>query len=334
MFDRFSGAQRNMVAGIALMDSDFNFVSSLNALAVRTGMSVHLVHVIEPWTAEYSNAFFPGEYTSSRVAEFAETKRIERAESKLKELATAFSPDVKCTFSVEVGSIVNALTQEANRQRASLITCSLIQGEPKFLPRVFSTPLNLMAEANVPVLIIPNETSLDFSDRHLRLLVCDNLEEASRSAIGTALELSLALKETDLIHLHVYPKPANDLKKWANDVLALMTEHRLPVNPGFSPEQVIENTEKEVKTKLALRLGFEKDLLETQGNGNYRQLVCFGEVDAEIHAVVKNESPDIVVFGRHHLIHKKPFAIGKVPFSAMLTVEKPILMVPSSLQLL
>ena len=68
-------------------------------------------------------------------------------------------------------------------------------------------------------------------------------------------------------------------------------------------------------------------LADGEGLFTYESRVVVGDVFEGITSTEEDYSPDIVAFGRHKTLHRRPLGIGRVPFHAMLNLAVPILVV-------
>ncbi len=332
MYDRFKGKARRIILGVALEGDESNLLSAAVTLAQRTGMTLRLVHVTEPWRGRHLAATYPGEYISSQISHMADEKHMRDAERRLQEVAQEFQGKALLETQVIYGYAAEGLRAEATAQRASLIMCGTRHGKERLMPQGLSTAMDLMAHATVPVLVIPAGAGVKFAHPEWTILVADDLHDTSRDALGVAAELSYDLGKAKFVHFSVFEQSKKDMEEFATHVLQAMASNTIPHNPSFSVQNVIADARERVGHVMTERLGFVKNLLETHG-GHYLQNVAFGDVTRELDAAVASEKPTLLVFGRHEMLHRRPFSIGKLPFHAMLNLNCPVMVVPTVHQL-
>jgi hypothetical protein len=107
----------------------------------------------------------------------------------------------------------------------------------------------------------------------------------------------------------------------------MMSMGRIPFDESFSSTILADQTKAYIEQKMAARLGDAQLLVEENG-GSYSAKVYFGEVTEQLARCVDEIKPDVVIFGRHELVHRKPFGIGKLPFYSMLNVGTPLIVAP------
>ena len=70
------------------------------------------------------------------------------------------------------------------------------------------------------------------------------------------------------------------------------------------------------------------ELLGTRG-GTYRIEILTGpDPLEEIESAADRLTADILVFGRHQMIHRTPFRLGHIPYQAMLRQKRAVMVVP------
>ncbi len=323
MFARFSGNDRKIVAGIKL-PVDTSFVKSVLNLARRTEMSVSFVHVVEPMYLAGST--YPGEYVSINIAKMAEVQRIEDANIQLKKVMEEFQEDYSFETKVLVGNPSEAIRSESFAMQASLVVAGVKAVSRRFVPKGFSTAVGLMAESSIPVLTIPEGNTFAFDSSRLTLLVADDLTPTSADVVPTVAELAGTLKNSELIHFHSHPETKGRLKRWAEQISNIMAINEFEYDFSINHDSIVEDTEKQISKQLKARVEVPISYLE-KNDVAYIQRITFGDVAEELSGTIKSTNPDFIAFGRHHFLHKQPFAIGKVPFYSMLEFEKPVLLV-------
>ncbi|MEZ4743845.1 MAG: universal stress protein [Bdellovibrionota bacterium] len=324
MFERFRGKERKIVAGIKFTAIVDEYIKSVISLAKRTDMSLKFTHVVEQWTS--ASVIYPGEYISSGIAKAAEEQRTKEATNELQKTLKPYLSKGEFETSVHVGRPGEALKSDALISRASLIVCGVKPVSYRFVPRGFSTAIELMTESSIPVLVIPEGKFYDFNGEKFTVLVCDDLSQTSADVLSTAGELSGAFRNVTLHHLHIHKESKEQLLTWANQVFEMMITRDLEYDFEIDKHSIVSNTEKAIHKKMDKRLEIPQSFLNLN-NVSYTQEVRFGDVFDELTQSIKSLNPDLIVFGRHHFLHKHPVSIGKVPFYAMLNLNIPIMIV-------
>ena len=117
-----------------------------------------------------------------------------------------------------------------------------------------------------------------------------------------------------------------------NDMVAkiqvAMLEGRIPSNPAFDSKVYIEETKASLKNHLKQRM----DLLEpgfTQEH-KYRPAVRFGVPIEELHRLTVESQARVLIFGKHHILHKGRLSLGKIPYEAMVEPHVATIIVPNA----
>lgn len=324
MFERFHGKDRTIVAGIKFTPGTKDFLSSLISLAERTDMSLKLTHVVEPWRSP--GIVPPGEYVSPYIVRQAEEKRLKEAQETLEYTVKNIQGKIPLSTHVLSANAADGIRSDALTSRASLVVCSIKPMSHRFIPQGFSTALAMMAQSTIPIMVIPEEKNIRFTQDRLTILICDDLTETSAEAVTTAAEFAGSLQNCNLVHLHVHPEPTHKLVEWAVQISQMSQTKDLTYGFPIRQETIVEETEQAIRKKLTERLLVPAYLLE-QSKVSYEQKTKFGSVFEEITSVVKSIKPDLIVFGRHYFVHKHPVSIGKVPFYAMLSLDTPVMVI-------
>jgi hypothetical protein len=73
---------------------------------------------------------------------------------------------------------------------------------------------------------------------------------------------------------------------------------------------------------------FHNCLGAREGHLRYQTAVAFGSPAEELKRIALAHKAQIMIFGRHHMLHKKSFALGKIPYQAMVEEQIATLVVP------
>jgi nucleotide-binding universal stress UspA family protein len=228
---------------------------------------------------------------------------------------------------VVFGRVPSAVVADAIASNSSLIVAAAGQIEGRTFPHGYSTSIGLMAASTLPVMVVPNHWNHLHNYDHLKVLVADDLTDHSRGAISLACEFAANFPGSEVMHLHICKSSTADIKNWGDEILAAMTKGTVPMDEGFNQEKFLAKVGKSYKDTLESRLGTAKLLIEQ--SGAYKPAVAYGDPFAEFGKAVDKFNPDIVVFGRHEFFHARPFGIGKMPFHAMLGLNRPVVISPT-----
>ena len=325
MFERFRGKERTTVVGLKLDANCQHLIDSSLSLAARTGMALKFTHGVLPWSS--APPIYAGEQTSQSIAMVAEQARHRDATQKMAELLKPHLAQQELSSSVLVGRPAETVTSEALASQSSLIVCGVKPVSHRFVPQGWSTALELMAEASLPVLVIPDHKAYDLAKDRLTVVAWDDLTEAAAEALPTAAELAGAMKNVDLRHVHVHKETKEELEAFADTMASLMASHRLDLEYRLNKETIAAETEQAILKQMQRRREVPDSFLKVN-QVSFTQKVVFGDVLEQMSQLVKEHKPDLVVFGRHHFFHRHPFSFGKVPFHTMLNLEVPVLVAP------
>ena len=141
---------------INLTEHNDDIISYTREMAELTGAKILLVHVL-PSAGAFAN------YGASRdlLMKVAEESRIE-TEKRVKELADQYFGDLNCSPLILSGSVDAALTELVDKSCADLVIMDSLNSTGMFN---FSgkTTARLVGKSRVPVMIIPNDLSLECS---------------------------------------------------------------------------------------------------------------------------------------------------------------------------
>lgn len=100
---------------------------------------------------------------------------------------------------------------------------------------------------------------------------------------------------------------------------------KIPSDPELNRDYYIDKVKARTQTELLRRYeAASKGLNSTR----YESSVAFGKPSEEIHAEVERTDAQLMVFGRHHLVHRKSLSLGRIPYSAMAMQGVAALVVP------
>jgi nucleotide-binding universal stress UspA family protein len=286
---------------------------------------VRLTNVVEPAQETPWVSGLPGEAVIASLGWEAMESRRQDGEERLKEIARDFNLK-NAEYNVVLGQPSQVLEADAVASSSQLIMVSAakLNVAQKFLPDGFSTALSLLGSSSVPVVVVPEGVQVFKKAGPLKVLVADDLQDHSLDALHQGISMVHGVGPAELHHVHICEASEKELAGMANKVLDLMNRGDIPIDKNFSIDSFAGRVEENTKANLSKRLG-AASLLFADKEDSYHQHVYFGDASEAFSKVVAEIDPDIVIFGRHQLIHRKPWGLGKMPFSAMLSLHKPIM---------
>lgn len=322
MNNRFD-ENKTIVIGFSLDEKNPNLLNFSSDLAKKLKTTAHLTYVCEP---KYRSQVGMGEYLTYDAIRLVELKEMENSLKSLKEYKCEFPPN--CTAEVYFGSPSDEIISIAKFKKAPLIICGRKETSYSFVPRGFSVPLSILNESNVPVLVVPESYEETWSNKSLNILLCDDLQESTEEAISYVKNLGQKFEGSTFHHINVVDSTFQQFK----EVMGYLKDSLSPNNYMYDKEFDEESYRKQLQVDISKKLDkryYEKDYKKyPNSNLKYQNKVLFGSVDDVLKDYVNAYNIDLVVFGKHRFLHKKPFGIGKMPFNAMLEINKPILVVP------
>lgn len=322
MYDRFKSDSLHLI-GTALGGESDSLLLFMKDFERNHKTKSRLVHVVDDWNVP-PTAVYPGEYLFPKVAIALQLEARDAALKRLEEIGKTFESD--SVNAVVAGNAAQALISDAATSGAKLIVCGTKAISHRFLPKGFSTALSLMADSPIPVMIVP-EDCRSFKDEEPVIMLADDLTDSCWGALHTALELCLSLKKPKLVHVHMFDSRREELKQFSKKLMEKLDLDTVPLDGDFSFQKLADEFEERVKEKMNHRLGTAKGLIESAG-GTYEVRTYFGDVQKNFTRATLDYKPDLVVFGRHETVHRRPFSIGKMPFYAMLDLHKPLIIAP------
>jgi nucleotide-binding universal stress UspA family protein len=332
MFDEFRKGNFKISVGARLKGESDYLLKYVSDFAAFSKAKLRLVNVVEPWKEHPWISTLPGENLYYSIAQKVEERARENAEGSLKEIAGKLADPKSIETAVLQGGTSDAITADAVTARSSLICVASEKKEGLHLLSGFTTGLELAANSNIPVMIVPNDRKEFKPKGRLKVMYADDLAANSLGALCTAVELAYGLGEIDFYHVHVSGESKEEMASAGEKILDLMNMEQIDINPYFDINSLTDDVENKFKKKMSERVGFAKSLLNSR-DVEYIQQTKFGEVKDGMDELVKEIDPDIVIFGRHHFIHRNPLGIGKLAFSAMLSYDRPVIIAPGEKRL-
>jgi nucleotide-binding universal stress UspA family protein len=342
---------QEFIAAIKFDDQSEQVAKSAAMLAARAGRPLRLVHVFEPSEAplpvrerelfdsipgEAAGIYDERSFVLTGPAGAATGRdgwpdgeleaAFEHAEAELRRLRELLPvADVPVATSVIVGVYPQALLELAASQRGALLVAGAEKTDPGLFQNRLRRTMRLMAGAAMPVLIVPDDGAglATDSGRPLRVLVADDLSDSSRYAISNLTHMISSFHLTaDILHIHV--EPVNTA------AMTLSPEYELEIWPGIVvQDRLINDRHEHIKTRMRNRSRTLRKVAVECG-GSYHLELWHGNVSKELKRAVEVHEADISVFGKHHLLHLRPLALGQMGYKKMIGLNSAILVAPES----
>ena len=325
MGKRFRGDSRTVVLAVRADEGAQSLVDAAMQLCRRTGMKLRIVQVAEYWIGRSWPRELTIEGPLAEAVDAVEGESIRMAEKHLRKMAESAGRGLEVETNVLSGNASECIIADALANRASLIITGAGRGSHRFVPRGMSTALSLMADAPIPVLVIQEGCRPKFDMDGQVVLIADDLSEHSERAVLTGFDLATALGKTKVKHVHVNAISEENLRVALEGVASASRSGQVR---GISAGEIHELALKTLDAKLRQRAAGMKAVLEASSS----EVSCHlrsGDVIDELNKAAEETKADFVVFGRHRAFRRKPFLIGQVPFYAMLSPDRPVLVVPA-----
>lgn len=315
---------RAIVVGLSLDETDHRLIQSVIPLARKLGSPLELVHATQP----IFNYMGAGDvvvnpyYGYDRVINDIED---EDARKGMEGFKASIPVDIKVATHVLRDYASEALTIIATEVHAGMIVCGIGKDASSNFLAGLSTAFSLASHAEVPVLIVPVGATVDIATRP-RVLIADNLEVEGRRALEAAIQLADELDCSEICHTHVHQLGVSEVKHMVNKVREAMNLGKIPPNPDFSSKTYVEQIRNKINEELRYR--FHNSTGAQRVTSRYEALVAFGSPVEELHKSTLHRKTQLIVFGRHHLFHRRRFALGKIPYEAMMEQGVATLIVP------
>lgn len=318
---------KRFLVSIKLGEVPDNLVRHSLLLARRAKAELHLVHFCEPWSAASWMAAYPEGASAVDFASFAEARFLEQSEHQMRQLVGGVPPgDVAIQSKVILGSPIDGLEAEAERIDADMIFCGAGPEDSRLLLGGFSTAIGLMASSGRPVMVIPQKAHWH-DEKAITLLVCDDMGPHSDDVVDEALALGTMTGNARYVHLNVCSVTKRELENMSGWAAEAMSAGLIHHDPDFSVYQTVKKKADQIERELTEKF-FRRPLANSVERGSYQAVCAQGPVVEVIHAHQADVRADVIVLGRHEMLHHKPLAWGKVPLRSMLTLEQSVLLVP------
>ena len=320
--ESFFETRKRIITAIAFDEYTHNLVNASVNLAKKTGKELRLVHVVEPWMETAHSRPFTHVSPLWDVTQAIEKNARSQAETRLKELIATIS-DVNIDYRIFSGVPADVLMAEATANEGALIVVGTGHSTTRFLPGGFSTAYTLMVHSPVPVMVLHSGQAISAKESY-KILCADDLTAGSEPAVEFSFDLASQMQNTEFHHVHINGMTKEAL---AAGLETAKASARTNVTDALSADDIFATIESQLRDKLAARSQGKEEYLEGAG-GEYQTQVLTGRVTEELHRYAEEIDPDLIVYGRHHTIHKRPFTLGNHPFRAMLAEHRPFIVVP------
>jgi len=324
MGKRFKGNHSRVTVAVAADANAPQLVEAAAGFCRRTGMKMRLVQVAEYWVGRSWPREMTLEGPLGEAIGVVEDESVRLAQSHLRRLAEGVGRGIEVETNVLTGYPGECIIADAIASQSSFIITGASKGNHRFVPRGLSTALTLMSDSPVPVMVIQAGTTPRFDGDGFRMMVADDLTDHSEKAVVAAFDLASALGNVRLHHLHINGLTEQNLT--AALEAAAAASHSGTIR-GVSASEVFRLAVRTIEGKMGARAPGRRSVLEAH-RGIYSSEVRSGDVVDELHAAAGAFHADLLVFGRHRAFRRKPFVIGQVPFYAMLSPERPVVVVP------
>ncbi|MBC7530875.1 MAG: universal stress protein [Oligoflexus sp.] len=318
---------RPIVAALLLDSSDQSILSTARFLSKKLHAPLHLVHAVRPLFSYVGSGDIVVNPYYGYESNFSDNEEKE-AKAKLDAIRESID-DVEVSAEVLRDFPAEAILSFAQERHAGLIVCG-VRKEDKNRNRFLSglsTGFALASDAEVPVLLVPLNKAIDFT-RPLRMLIADNLESEGEAALKVAISLANALHAQQLTHVHVQDTTYGEIDKMIESVRESMLKGQIPADPILNRDFYIERVRAKTCEELQRRCHVAKST--ALNSCVYEPVVAFGHPSDEVHSELVRNPTQIMIFGRHHLIRRKTFALGRIPYNAMIEEGVATLVVPDS----
>lgn len=320
MTKKFMNPNGKILVPVNLDASSGPLLKAAGQIAKRTGLGLIVTHVSEYWVGRsWPTEMMLGGPMGGLVTT-VETEAMDVAKEQLQKLIKNHLPGLEVQSQVLLGYPAEAIRAHALTSGAELIIVGGAAEDYKYVPRGLSTVLALMADAPCPVLVLPKGATGHWDQKSLKAVLADDLKPESDTGVFVAYEWATALGSTELFHVHANQMTKESLKE------ALVSAAAAAHTPegAMDAESVWTAAMRSIEEKLKTRAPGRRHLLEARGGKVDVKLLQGDPVDAVL-KFADDHKVDMLLFGRHRTWRRKPFAIGQLPFHAMLKSRRPVL---------
>lgn len=315
MKSAFPVSKNKILLTVAFDDHLDGLLKSAENLCLASGASLRLLHVCDPWSKSFLSTVADVGAVELMDALKDEAARI--AGRRLDYLRRTISKKVKIETNVVTGDIGKSVAADAEESSCGMILVGASKGGAAGTLQGFSTAISVVMESAVPVMVL-NDRSV-FNPRNGRpvVLACDDFSEGALAALEVGCSLATVAEGSRVVHVHI--ESYGDLH---SHVKLRDTKTNKPINV-----EQLEHLRRQAEDKMTTRAGEWPMTLESMGASYDMELVS-GSVPDEIERSANAIQADVVVFGQHRVFHRKSMHVGQVPYKAMLSLSRPVIVVP------
>lgn len=330
MLSRFQGPKSRATLAVKFdghVDQLINFAQNWRA---KSNCELHLTHVEEawegiPWLMSLDHADMPKEMLAQAIdrdRELLEHRLFELA----KEAGGAEKPLSHNTLYTH-DSIGQAIISDALSHKSSVIICGYDSSATPSSRVGKATAINLAWKSPIPVLVTPLKKGSWLKQEHPNVVICDDFTEGSAWAVQSGFEAAETIGAKQVYHLHVARLDHGDFEGQTHAIVeSLVTDMKKrgqDASGVFLLKKLMDRLEQDMQDRSATH-----QLLLAEKAIAYKPELRYGNPLQEIRRLADQVNADLVVLGRHEDFHHEPFAVGRVPMELMLSLERPILVVP------
>ncbi|MFW7378105.1 MAG: universal stress protein [Oligoflexus sp.] len=312
-------SENSIMVAIAFDENTSNLVKFGAYLSKRLEKPLCLIHVVEnPDSLDLPIAFARdvNSLTKLRILQIMEKSALNDRMKKL--IDNADIPRSTKTIVISSSDIDKAIIQFATKHKAKYIVSGTKKGTNRLVPKGLSTAISLIENSSVPVFIVPQENSFAGAENdRLKMFISDSLEADSDQIVRSALEMAILLQCQSIDHVHIYSR--HERNHWQTSIWK-----QLDLPKKSPPEKLDDQLRQILQAKIA---GFESQLNKI--SCKYRALIVESADIAEtLLKTIDENSPDIVLFGRHKMLKFKPLGIGNLPYRTILSKSQIKVIIP------
>lgn len=311
MLARFPSNKAKIGVAVSFDDKLERVLTVAGRLARMTGSKIRLIHVCDPWTKSYLATAVEAGPPDLVNALKEESARI--ASRRIGSLARTLGDQVETQ--VAAGDVVKCLAEDAESEGVGLILVGASKGGIASTSMGFSTAVSLISESTVPVMVVNEDSDLDLGKEGLSIVVADDFSDVALEGLALGFALAQTVRGSTLVHAHV--ETYSDLQ---------LFKKGKAVSARVSPNQIAGMLQ-QAEEKLLARCGDRAGRLESEG-GHYQMEVVAGSVPDELERTAVACRADLTIFGQHRVFHRHAMHVGQVPFKAMLSQNRPVIVVP------
>lgn len=322
--EKRSANYKRIIVGLSLSDHDARIVESSVNIAQKLKAELVFVNAILPFQS-YSYAgegtLFPMSSYENSFRELSESQGVKKLQNIVNEAHSFAQKELSISYRITYAEPASGLVDVAEQENADLIICGY---NPKNDNNVFfgtSTAHNLFAESSRPVLAIPTDKSYTFSQG---VSFGDANDAKSFDRMTRLYALCQQLHMKTLHHVHVVNISDAEIEHMVEMVQNAIIAGKIESQDNFTKDLYVEETKHSLKQQLEDRYANAKKQAPS-GEIDYRCDILFGTPKEKIAQAISGKNIDMVAFGQHHIVDRKNWSLGHVPYHTMLSLGLPIL---------